>query len=105
MHKHTDIDFIDDANVADEQYAFPSDNPVSRFSNNEELNDEEYEKLSRYYENLLERASNNADRPSTFQEDDESVVEDILRRHIRTDDYPIWKISCKVSILPPLYIK
>ena len=105
MHKLTDRDFIDDANVADEQYAFPSDNRVSRFSNNEELNDEEHERLSQYYENLLKRATDNAARSSSFQEDDDSVVENMLRRHIRTDDYPIWKINCKVSILPPLYIK
>ena len=99
MHKHTDINFIDDANVADKRYAFPSDNPISGLSNDDELTDEAYEKLAQYYDDLLKRATDNAARPSTYQEDDESVVENIMRRHIRTDDYPIWKIGCKVSIL------
>jgi hypothetical protein len=78
-------------------HTFPPDNLVSKFLDGKDLNDDDDdETMSHFYDNLLARASKNAVRPSNNRENDETLFDDLLRRQIRTDDYPIWKIQCKV---------
>lgn len=62
----------------------------------EDLVNNDDETMAQFYDNLLARASKNAMRPSNNRENDETLFDDLLRRQIRTDDYPIWKIHCKV---------
>ena len=63
----------------------------------DDLADDDEEIMSQFYNSLLDRASKNATRPSYNLNNDESLFNDLLRRQIRTDDYPIWKIRCKVQ--------
>lgn len=83
-------------NTAQDQYSFPPDNLVSNFLDGEDLVNDDDETMSRFYDNFLARASKNAMRPSYNRENDETLFDDLLRRQFRTDDYPIWKIHCKV---------
>ena len=93
----TDTGFIDDEDAAIDQYPFPSDNRVTNFLDGDEFdNDDDEETISRFYDNLLARASKNANRPSYNRKNDETIFDELIRCQFRTDDYPLWKIRCKV---------
>ena len=97
LHISTDQDFIDDGNTAQDRYSFPPDNFVSNFLDGEDLVDDDVDQaIAQFYDNLLARASKKTTRPSYNRENDETLFDDLLRCQIRTDDYPIWRIRCKV---------
>lgn len=77
-------------------HAFPSDNLASRFLDDQNLFENEDEIENQFYNDLLARASKNANRPSYRQQHEESLLDSMLLHTIRNDDYPIWKIKCKV---------
>jgi hypothetical protein len=58
--------------------------------------EDEDELEDRFYDGLLARASKNAKENSYSQQAEDSLLDDMLLRQIRFDDYPIWKIKCRV---------
>lgn len=61
----------------------------SLFENEDEIENQ-------FYNDLLARASKNANTTSYRQQDEESLLDSMLPHRITIDDYPIWKIKCKV---------
>ena len=94
----TDTGFINDEDAAIDQYPFPSDNLITNLLDGDELDDDE-ETISRFYNNILASASKNANRPSYNQTNDKTIFDELIRRQFRTDDYPLWKIRCKVCCI------
>ena len=75
---------------------FPPDNLTSRFLDARDLFEDEDETEERFYDDLLARASKNAKTTSYRQHSEEFSLDDMLPRQIEFDDYPLWRIKCRV---------
>ena len=66
------------------------------FLDGRDLFEDEDEIEEQFYDDLLARASKNAKTTSYRQHTEKFPLDDMLPRQIRFDDYPIWKIKCRL---------
>ena len=85
-------------------HIFPPDKLTSRFLDDEDLFKDKDEIENQFYNNLLARASKSAKTASYYQRTEESSLDDMLLCQVRFDDYPIWKIKCRVCQVQDIHL-